>query len=359
MGHGGAQDYLCNLLRCCQRMGGIENEVIALFFKGPLWERIKGIGIPATCLNLRGALDIFRIVRLCCCLRLSKHDIIHVHHFNPIANAIICVLAKNNVFTEHGGALLSGDWKPKLIYWIFYRKYCRIIAISKAMAKVMGEVNSRAIRRINVVYNGTDIMGVDSMPSHRGCGLPRRFNNSRYRVGIVGRLVQQKGHSTFLDTAARLARIRDDIAFPIVGDGPLRKDLEAKAKYLNLTQNVLFLGYRSDAISILKRFDVYLFTSYQEGFGLVLVEAMAAGVPIVALDQQGAVREIIENGVDGIVVDRKDPNLLAEQVVRLIEDSSLRKRLILNARQKVEKRFSIEKNASEVFGIYSECLGKK
>jgi glycosyltransferase involved in cell wall biosynthesis len=116
------------------------------------------------------------------------------------------------------------------------------------------------------------------------------------------------------------------------------------------------LGFRVDAISILKRFDVFLFTSDYEPFGLVLVEAMAAGIPIVAFHQRGAVHEIIENCVDGFVVDEKSPDLLSERVNRVLGDVATSNMFIKNAREKTLRRFSIEENGRRVWELYSKCL---
>lgn len=356
LGQGGAQSYVCDLLKCHQQMGGIESEVIALFFKGSLWERVERLGISIECLELRNALDVPGIIRLYKRLKLSDHDIIQVHAIHPVVSALVGRLNSKNIYMEHGGGLLGGDWREKLIYLFFQKNYCRFISISQHMKKVMRDINPALERKISVIHNGVDIERIDTSRAKNNDDLPGIFNESKFRVGIIGRLVPQKGISTFLQVTEILAQKRDDIVFPIIGDGPLRSNLEAEAYRLRLQDRVIFMGFRADAISILKHFDVFLFTSDYEPFGIVLTEAMAAGIPVVALDHEGAVSEIIDDGIDGFIVKQKNFTLLAEKVLALLENSSLSEQIRQNAQKKVAHQFTMKENAIKVYELYQECL---
>jgi glycosyltransferase involved in cell wall biosynthesis len=334
-------------------------ELVALFFKGPLWNRVEKLGIPAKCLNVRGAADIRGIARLYRHLKSGGYDIVHVHHIHPAISAIVGQLESGNVYTEHGGGLLGGDWKDKLVYRWFQGNYCRFIAISSEMSGVMTGANSAISSRVSVIHNGVDLEKIDSVAASDGLGLPALFNSSRYRVGIIGRLEPQKGVATFIEAAAALAKTRDDVVFPIIGEGSLRDSLERQVRELGLQDRVMFLGFRTDAISILKRFDVFLFTSDYEPFGLVVTEAMAAGVPVVALHRKGAIPEIIDDGVDGFVVTSLASHDLAYKVDALLQDEGLGRTLTRNARKKVERRFTMKANAAEVVRVYETCCARR
>jgi glycosyltransferase involved in cell wall biosynthesis len=331
-------------------------EVLALNQSGQIGVAIAGMGVSVNCLSMHNGYDVAGILKLRRYLNRINPDIIHSHSRNFAFNWMIRRIHVPKVFTEHGGNLLGGIWKNKWVYKLFGSNYQRFIAISKEMAKAMESCNSKIAERIRVVHNGTDIHQVDSIEPVNSDTLPRDLIDAKFRVGIVGRLVKRKGIDTFLETAAIIARRRRDVVFVVVGDGPLRNELEAKAHQLGIQHIVFFVGSRSDAKRILKILSVFLFTSNYEPFGLVLTEAMAARVPLVALSVKGAVPEIIRDGVDGFAVDRKDPNLLAGRVIRLLDDESLRHYFTQNARRRVERHFSMEENAKRVLCIYKECL---
>lgn len=359
LGQGGAQSYVCDLLKCHCEVTSMDIELVALFFKGPLWNRVEKLGIPVKCLNMRSAVDVRGIIRLYRHLNSGGYDIIHVHHIHPAISAIVGTQKSGNVYTEHGGGLLGGDWKDKLVYKWFQGNYCRFIAISQEMSGAMTGVNSAISNRVSVIHNGVDLGKIDSIAASDGLGLPALFNSSQYRVGIIGRLEPQKGVATFIEAAAALAKIRDDVVFPIIGEGSLRDGLEKQVRELGLQDRVMFLGFRADAISILKRFDVLLFTSEYEPFGLVVTEAMAAGVPVVALHRKGAIPEIIDDGVDGFVVTSHASRNLVYKVDALLQDEGLGKTLARNARNKVERKFTMKANAAEVVRVYEGCYARR
>jgi len=307
-------------------------------------------------MNMRNGRDLAGNIRLIRRLSAVDHDIVHVHHSNPFVSAVLRRRPGRNLFTEHGGGLLAGDWRSRLVYRLFVRSYCRFIAISDAMGEIMCRCSPLVRDRLTVVHNGSDIENIQCLPPHSGEGLPDAFNRARYRVGIVGRLVRQKGISTFLRAVAVVARARSDVVFPVVGDGPLRSALETEARELGIEDCVLFLGFRDDALALLKRLDVFLFTSEQEPFGLVLTEAMAAGVPIVALNLEGAVGEILGDGEDGLIVDGVDIEALAAKVLALLDDQALRERIADSGRKKVREQFTIQKNAEAIMNLYRQCL---
>jgi glycosyltransferase involved in cell wall biosynthesis len=121
------------------------------------------------------------------------------------------------------------------------------------------------------------------------------------RLGIAGRLASEKGHELLLMSFKKLLGAHPHLSLKIAGDGPLRADLELKVKELGLEKQVLFMGYQCDMVAFLRDIDIFVLSSHYEGFGLVLVEAMAAGLPVVATDV-GGVREVLVDGKTGIIV---------------------------------------------------------
>lgn len=327
-----------------------------MFYKGALWNNIEKLGITASCLGMRGALDISGMYRLYRHLVAGDYDIVHVHHIHPAVSMLVGWLRGSNVYTEHGGGLLGGGRLEKLVYKWFHMNYCRFIAISREMGQVMTAVNPVIRNKIQVIHNGVDLDKIDALAAAEVSTLPALFGEAPLRVGIIGRLEPQKRIDTFIETASLIATKRGDVIFPVIGDGSLLESLTAKSKQLGIGEKVLFLGYRTNAIAIMKHFDIFLFTSDYEPFGLVIVEAMAAGIPVVALHKQGAIPEIIDDGIEGYVVKTGGAVALAERAMKLLADPGLRKRMARAARLKVEAQFTMQHNASRVLTAYHECL---
>lgn len=356
LGQGGTQTYLRDLAKACLGVKNISLCVLVLTKRGPLSDDIEGLGIPVIYLNIKSGVDFNGFTKLFNYLRITKYDIIHSHSSNLLFNCILWFISSPKVFTEHGGGLMGGEWKYYLIYKLFYRNYAQFIAISKASAAEMKAANPKIRSKTRIVYNGLDIEVTKAVNKDYEPELPQEIIQAKCRVGIIGRLVPQKGISLFLAVAAVLAESETDMVFVIVGDGPLQNELEKKSEELGIKDKVFFLGFRKDAKQILKLFDVFLFTSEWEPFGLVIIEAMALGVPVVALNNKGAVNEIITNGIDGLVIDKAEPTLLAQLVVRLLSNEGLRKEIAENAYTKVVEHFTIQQNAQQLVKVYNDCV---
>ena len=182
-------------------------------------------------------------------------------------------------------------------------------------------------------------LGIDL---ERFAGLARGGHGERPRVGTVGRLAAQKGHRTLIE-AARLLPQAD---FVIVGDGELRAELERMAG-----SNVQLTGAREDVPELLASFDVYAQPSLYEGLCLAVIEAQAAGVPVVATPV-GGMRETVVDGETGLLVPPEDPEGLAGAILRLLEDSALAKRLTAEASRRVRQRYSEARMIEETLGLY-------
>jgi glycosyltransferase involved in cell wall biosynthesis len=162
-------------------------------------------------------------------------------------------------------------------------------------------------------------------------------------VGNVARLAPQKDHATLLEAA----RLLGDVRFVIVGDGELRTELERRADGLP----VELTGARDDVPELLASFDVFAFPSLFEGLCLAVIEAQAAGVPVVATPV-GGIRETVVDGETGLLVPPRDPAALAAAIRRLLDDPDLARRLADEARRRVRERFSEQRMVELTLGLY-------
>jgi glycosyltransferase involved in cell wall biosynthesis len=167
-------------------------------------------------------------------------------------------------------------------------------------------------------------------------------------VGTVARLAEQKGHRTLLDAVPLVLERHPEVRFAIAGDGELREELEQRAEQFG--EHVVMLGNRSDVPDLLASFDVFAYPSRFEGLCLAVLEAQAAGVPVVATPV-GGIRETVVDRETGLLVPPGDPRALAEGIVRLLDDRALGRQLAQRARQRVQ-RYSEERMVEETLALY-------
>jgi len=199
-----------------------------------------------------------------------------------------------------------------------------------------------------VVHNGIDV-------DRFGCS-----DGSRDLVGTVGHLAPIKGQDVFVRAAALVSARRGGVQFVIVGDDKspemsYRRSLESLIRELDLSETVAMPGWRDDIAAVLSSFTVFVSAARSEPFGLAIVEAMAAGLAVVATASEGAL-EIIEDGITGRLVPADDPATLAQVINDLLDDPLERSRLGHNAQLAARERFSLTRMAHDTERIYREVL---
>lgn len=359
LGQGGTQTYLVDLTRELRDRPGMECAVLVLSKRGPLSATIENAGIEVIHAGMETGKDLGGALRARRGLWSLNPDVIHLHSRTWAVRLAIAGIEAPAVYTEHGGGLMGGELKDRLAYRIFGTRVACFIAISKHMAGVMRELVPGGADKIRVIRNGVSIRAIAEADAIPLVDVSRPFEEARHRIGFIGRLVRQKGVDNFIRTAKIVSERIPESVFPIIGAGPLAPALASLVTREGLGSKVLFLGYRPDALSVLKRLDVLLFTSEYEPFGLVLTEAMAAGVPIVAMDIKGAVSEILEDERTGLIVRGRDAQMAAKKVERLLGDKELRRRLVREATTQVRMRFSIQGNAASLSELYMQLLEGK
>ena len=179
------------------------------------------------------------------------------------------------------------------------------------------------------------------------------IHNDENVVGIIGRLDPIKGPQFFIEASNKIIEKLKNIKFLIVGDGILRKSLESQVKNLGIRDKFIFTGWREDTPEIISILDICILPSLNEAVGRALLEAQAAGVPVVA-NNVGGIPEIVKHGETGILLQPKDSKGLQEAIISLLQDKSRRLRMGQAAKNWVGEQFSQFKMIDKVHGLYNE-----
>ena len=238
----------------------------------------------------------------------------------------------------------------RLLQRLSYQLAHRVVANSSAAAERLVEEGVQP-SKVATIANGLDF--------HRFAAVKPPSTSRRPRtVTTVANLRPGKGHDVLLKAAARLVRRVPDVRFRIVGDGPRRLDLERQAAALRISSQVEFLGHRNDIPDLLSHSEIFVLPSLMEASPNALIEAMAAGVPIVAT-RVGGIPESIEHERSGILVPPGDDRALAAGIARLMRRPQIASRLADAARQSAASRFSFDRMVSEFQQLYFDELAAR
>jgi glycosyltransferase involved in cell wall biosynthesis len=319
--------------------------------EGELLRRCKFDGLTQVPLPLRGEWDIFSARRLARVIRDEHIDIVHAHTSH--SHTIACMAVW---FAKRGVAVVSRrvDFVPssnRFSRWK-YRWPRQYIAISRKIAQVLEEFGVPA-ERIAIVHSAIDPARFDVPPLPRE-SLP--VPADAFLIGNVAALVGHKDQQTLLRAMPLVIERLPHAHLLIAGEGKLRGELEALARELNVQDHVHFLGYRKDVPQLLRALDLFVLSSKEEGLGTSVLDAMAAGVPVVAT-QAGGIPEMVRDAETGLLVPVGDAEALAEAMLRMAVDGELVARCKTAAEDMVGKEFVADRMVEENVAVYEALLG--
>jgi glycosyltransferase involved in cell wall biosynthesis len=352
---GGAQTYVASLLPA---LAGRFDVVVAAHGHGPVRDAARAAGVRYVALHhvrrsispWRDALGLLELVRL---MRRHRPQIVHANSskagiLGRLAAALSGVPIR--IFTVHGWAFSAHSGLASTAYRWADRLMCPLTTVTicvaeRARAEGLAARTCRAKRTV-VIPNALDAAAV----------IEARPANATPTLVSVGRLQAPKDVGTLLRALAALPPGR--VCAVIVGDGPQRAALEAEARALRLDGAVRFAGTRSDVPQLLAAADLFVLSSASEGAPMAVLEAMAAGLPVVA-SAVGGVPEIVVEGQTGLLVAPGDPAALAGAVRRLVEDPALRRRLGAAGRERVRARFDLNAMRAAHVAVYGAALAAR
>lgn len=272
-------------------------------------------------------------------IKQLKPDIVYAHSSKAGAFARIADLGLNNkvIYNPHGWAFnMQQSVKKKEMYkWVekISAHFCdKIVCISDAEKESALREKICNPNKLQVIYNGIDLQEIEKADpmSRTQLGIPE----DAFIVGMVGRLSKQKAPDTFVKAAKLIKEKIPNAFFLMVGDGELRDQIKKLINQYNLDSSFLITGWVDRPISYMKTMNVGMLLSRWEGFGLVLPEYMACGVPIVATNVD-AIPNIVKNGKNGMLVDKDDYLKIAQISVKIYNERMLQRNIISQERLQV------------------------
>ena len=362
MGVGGLENGVVNLLNHLDDR--FHHTILCLSKSGAMAQRIEGRDVSV--LEMRLPTDKFRfpIVKLARVFREIAPDIVHSRGWSSIDAISAARMARVPcvIHGEHGWE--AADPQGRNRKRIIVRKCLsplvdRFIAVSDDLKRWLTQTVGISAQKITCIHNGVDIRRFASGERDRARQL-LGLDPSVFTIGTVGRLDPVKDHETLLKSFAAIVGSERAAAacLLIVGDGPMRKQIEALTVRLGISDQVKLLGERRDVPMVLKAFDTFALTSVAEGISNTILEAMASGLPVVAT-RVGGNPELIEHGVTGQMIPARNVEALTEALQRYLQDPELRRSHGVNAQKRAMQNFSLERMATQYAELYSDLVARR
>jgi glycosyltransferase involved in cell wall biosynthesis len=186
--------------------------------------------------------------------------------------------------------------------------------------------------------------------------IPLMTDYDEYKIIYVGRFADYKGIPFLIDTFYQLIMDNYDARLYLVGDGDEESKIRKKVSALNLEKHVIFFGYQKNTLPYIKNADLLVVPSNAEAFGRVLLEAMNIGIPVIGT-RAGGIPEIIEDGINGFLIDYGDVDNLKRSIIEILKNNSLREKIIQGGYDTVNSKFRVETYQGKLENIYDTLLG--
>lgn len=361
---GGAQRHVLMLATRLRAAGmtpvvvcGGDGELPAALREGDIEVHI----LPSLVRPISPVRDIRAIASLVSFIRSRRFDIVHCHSTKAgIVGRIAARLAGSHIvlFTVHGCVLNEPMSRPAFflswtLEWFAGLLSSRIIAVSEHDRDSLLKFRTAAARKISVIRNGIEMVGTCPQgPDARGAVREAMgVSPATLVVGTTANFYRTKALDVLIRAAAIVVQANQQACFVLIGDGMERPGVEALIEKLGLERNVILLGQHPHARELLSAFDIFVLPSRKEGMPLALIEAMAAGVPVVATNV-GGMPEVITHGRTGLIVPPEEPDRLAEAILTIANDPVLQARFGEAGKSHVNRSFTFDIMFTQTMDLY-------
>ena len=302
--------------------------------------------------KMEGDLDIGMIIRIRRAILKHRPDIVHLH--SRRGADIMGALAARSTRTPVVLSRRVDNPEPRWWARLKYRLYNQIVTISEGIRQVLLSEGVDE-RRVTCVHSAVDISAYQKPCDKEAFHATFNLEERSVTIGVIAQLIDRKGHRFLLDILPSLVEKYPNLRVIFFGKGPLKEKIEKTIETKHLQKHVMLAGFREDLHRWIGCLDLVAHPALMEGLGVSLLQAAAAGVPIVAAPF-GGMPEIVFEGVNGFLVDPRDAKKLTEAIETLLSDASLRKEMGKKGRRLVEKSFSIDAMVEGNLAIYEKVI---
>lgn len=328
---------------------------------GQIAQELINNGINVDILGMRTYHNPFNILKLIRYIKERKIDIIHTHmYFANTFGRIAAFLARTPIVISTAYSNYFEYKKRNILMEKFLSRFSdKIIAASNSIKEFTVKQQKISPDKFRVIYDcaSTDKFSknIDAFSVKQKLGIEPDYSV----VGCVARLNVVKGHSYLIQAAAVVLKRNPKVKFLLVGDGPLRDELEELSANLGIKDNIIFTGSRRDIPEMLSAMDIFVLPSaLREGCPLSVLEAMAMSKPVIAT-RLGGIPEEVSDNKSGILVPPKDSMALADAIMKLLSDKNLAVDMGKEGRKIFEEKFSKEVMLKKLESLYDELAEKK
>jgi len=327
---------------------------------GQLKKDFERCGFETHVFSKQNKFDISLIYKVAKLMRIKSIDIVQTTLFYAdVIGAISAFLARVPVMiswetVSHSDNYMHGKLHQSYSYQLAMKLADKIVAVSAEVKKSLIEKYNIDESKIIVIHYGVDIDR-----------FKKKINQTKKKelladdnypiLGVIGRLDPIKGHCYLLEAMVGVVKMFPKAKCLVVGAGPCKEELEQKAHYLGISNNILFLGFRKDIRELLSIFDVFILPSISEGLPNAILEAMACEIPVIAT-AVGGIPEVISHRITGMLAPPKNSTELSSAILELLSNYKLKETIIKNAKAKIIESFSLEKQVHDFHMLYQNCL---
>ena len=310
--------------------------------------------------------DLSTMMRLSSIIQENQIHLVNAHHYVSFFFSYFGCRIRNKtklVLTAHSKwEIEDASWKSKLIGRAFLRSIDKVVGVTAEVTKCAINTFHLDPSRTCTILNGIDITRFLSV-QRRGTVRQELFANDDTRIiGVVANFRKVKNHTFLIRAFARLVRLYSNVKLVLVGQafqGDLESSIEevrSLVASMELENKVIFLGYRTDVADLMSGFDIFCLTSWKEGLPISVIEAMAAGLPVVGTNVDG-IREVVISDRTGLLVDPGDVDALVAALESLIKDDDRRLRMGGESRQWAINNFSLQRCIREYEKLFLASVG--
>ena len=331
--------------------------VVCLFRSGWLYDASRDRGIPTSVIGINGAFDLQWARAFTALIKKERVSVIHAHEFtaNTYGSLMGQIMGVPVVATVHGKNYFAEKVKRRMAYR-YVSRVSRMVAVSEDLKQFIVRRVGVAEHRVNVVYNGVDVTGLPPMDQLNAIRRDLRLDGYDHVIGAVGSLYPVKGHIYLIEALPEILRACPKTLLLLAGQGELAQALKAEVVKRDLDAHVRFLGFRSDVRALLSLFDVFVLPSLSEGLSMALLEAMAAGKPVVAT-KVGGNSELVIDGDTGFLIDAESPESISNRVVQVLRDKARAAHMGDRGRRRVHDKFSFRAMVDRYQSYYEQATG--